>query len=96
MTPEGRIKKKVKDLLDHYGAWHYWPVSNGMGVHGIPDCLICYRGRFASVETKAPGRKPTALQEVQGHKIRLARGLWFIIDGPEGLTLLEEWLECTK
>lgn len=69
MTPEGKVKKKVKDLLKANGYWHYMPVQNGMGVVGIPDIIACVPlritsdmvgksiGVFTAIETKAPGRR---------------------------------------
>lgn len=92
MTPEGKVKEKVKAYLKSIGAWQFWPVSNGMGQHGIPDCVACYRGRFVSIETKAPGKKPTPLQVMQGQLIHDAGGVWILIDGEEGLAKLKEIL----
>jgi hypothetical protein len=92
MTPEGKIKALTRAYLKSIGAWQFWPVSNGMGVHGIPDCIACYNGRFVSIETKAPGKKPTALQMVQGNAILAAHGVWLVIDGAEGLDKLKEVL----
>lgn len=59
MTPEGRLKKKVKVLLNERGAWSYMPVQNGMGVVGIPDFIVCYKGLLLGIETKAPLKNPT-------------------------------------
>lgn len=57
-TPEGKLKKAVKTLLNEHGAWFYMPVQNGMGVVGIPDFVGCYKGVFIGIETKAPVKKP--------------------------------------
>ena len=56
MTPEGKVKKQVKEYLQSIGAWYYMPVSNGMGRVGCPDILVCYQGLFMAFETKAPGK----------------------------------------
>ena len=50
MTPEGKVKKKVKEYLATTGAWYYMPVSNGMGRVGCPDILVCYKGNFVAFE----------------------------------------------
>lgn len=67
MTPEGKLKKYIDEKLKELApaVWYFKPVSNGMGVHGIPDFIGSYRGRFFAIETKAPGKKPTALQNLQ-------------------------------
>lgn len=91
-TPENLVKAKVKEVLTRYGAYFFLPVSAGYGVHGIPDFICCHKGEFVAIETKAPGKKPTALQVLQMEKITKAGGAWFLVDGDT--TELEEWLEC--
>lgn len=59
MTPEGRVKNAIKRLLVSRGAYYFMPVSNGMGRHGIPDIIACYRGWFIGIEVKAPGKEKT-------------------------------------
>lgn len=63
MTPEGKLKKQVKDYLRSVGAWWYMPVQNGMGVVGIPDFIVCYRGMLLGIETKAPLKNPTTREQ---------------------------------
>jgi hypothetical protein len=93
-TPEGKVKAKVKALLKKYGAWYCLPVSAGYGQHGIPDFLVCHRGKFVGIETKAPGKadKVTALQKAQGRGILAAGGEWVVIADDEHLESLERWL----
>lgn len=105
-TPEGKIKELVKTLLHEHDimpasravkgtyakGWYYMPVQNGMGVSGIPDFIICYRGRFIVVETKAPGKKPTRFQELQLAAISAAEGAALVIDSEASLERLREVL----
>ena len=90
-TPEGVVKDKVKKVLNEYRAWYFMPVSNGFGKHGIPDFVCCVKGHFFTVETKAPGGKPTPLQEEQMRQIQRHSGRCFVVDGDT--TLLELWLK---
>ena len=82
MTPEAKVKKKVKEYLQSVGAWYYMPVSNGMGRVGCPDILVCYLGYFLAFETKAPGKiknvTPNQLREING--IQRANGLAHVVD----------------
>lgn len=85
MTPEGKVKKKVKEYLKEIGAWYYMPVSNGMGRVGCPDILVCYKGLFMAFETKAPGKikNVTANQEREIRDIVSANGLALVVDDVE-------------
>lgn len=85
MTPEGKVKAKVKDYLKSIGAWYYMPVSNGMGRVGCPDILVCYKGLFMAFETKAPGKikNVTPNQEREISDIQRANGLALVVDDVE-------------
>jgi hypothetical protein len=95
MTPEARVKTTVKKLLEEFSCYHYWPTSNGMGAPAL-DCIGCYKGRFFSIECKAPGKKPTRRQEITIDHINEAQGKTFVIDGPHSLAELKFWLEATR
>jgi hypothetical protein len=81
-TPEGKVKAAVKKLLDAKGIWHFSPVSNGMGRHGIPDVICCWDGRLLAIECKAPGKRSntSVLQDREIAAIRAANGLAVVID----------------
>ena len=79
-TPESKVKKKVKALLDQHGAWHNWPVPVGYGVPML-DCVGCYHGRFFAIETKAEGAVLTPRQEFTKEQIEFAGGRVFVITG---------------
>lgn len=93
-TPEGRIKAAVRKLLDKYKSDldQYWPVPAGYGPSHL-DCIICYRGRFISVETKAPGKKPTPRQRARIAAVQRAGGVALVVDGDESLQQLERVLD---
>lgn len=80
MTPEAKVKAKVKKCLTEIGAYYAMPATGGYGLSGTPDFLICYRGAFVAIECKANGNKPTALQEAALQRIRDAGGKAFVID----------------
>lgn len=98
MTPEGHVKKDIRDLLYDFGlisagakqsnwppivtGWYFMPVPNGLGVHGIPDFIGFYKGKFFAVEAKAPGkeRDVSANQENRIREIRIAFGHVVVAD----------------
>jgi len=98
MTPEGRIKAKVKELLRAYGVYWHCPVQNGMGAPSL-DFICCANGLYLGIETKAPGKKPTARQENTMAAIEAANGVTIVVDGPESLERLEfivKKMGCTR
>ena len=80
MTPEAKVKKKVKDILKSLNAYYAMPVGTGFGNSGVPDFLVCYQGKFIGIECKANGNKPTALQMFNLCEIRRCGGIGLVID----------------
>lgn len=91
MTPEGKVKAKVKVVLKEQGAYWHMPVQNGMGAPSL-DFICCHQGRYFGIETKAGNKKMTERQELTSNDIRLAGGLAFLINEVEGLQELQDWL----
>jgi pantoate kinase len=79
-TPEVKVKKQIKKLLDDAGAYYAMPIGTGYGNSGVPDFLICHKGRFIAVEAKAGTNKPTALQEMHLQRIRARGGIALVIN----------------
>lgn len=90
-TPEGKVKKRVSDLLKATpGVWYTMPVPSGFGESTL-DYMGCYLGRFFAIETKAPGKKPTSRQLQTIAAVERGGGKTFVIDGD--LAELKNWLE---
>ena len=96
MTPEGKVKARVKKMLAQFTfdpttgkkvMDEYWPVPTGRGASHL-DCIICFYGRYISIDTKAPGKKPTPRQEQRINSVADAGGTVLVIDGDEGLAVL--------
>ena len=90
-TPEVKVKKQIRKLLDEAGAYYAMPIGTGYGNSGVPDFLICHRGRFIAVEAKAGNNKPTALQEAHMARIRNNGGTALVIN-EDNLQELKELL----
>ena len=80
MTPEKKVKIKVKKILDKLGAYYCMPATGGYGASGVPDIIACYQGTFIGIECKANGNKPTALQLKNLVDIHHAKGMPLVID----------------
>lgn len=80
LTPEGKVKKAVVDILKAKGAYYFFPVTGGYGRSGIPDIIVCWKGKFIAIECKANGRAVTALQDKELKKIQDAEGMTITVD----------------
>ena len=80
MTPEKKVKEKVKKVLKQLNCYYCMPATGGYGASGVPDIIACHQGRFIGIECKANGNKPTALQQKNLVDIYHAKGLPLVID----------------
>lgn len=102
MTPEGKVKAKVKALLKEFGAYQHWPVQAGYGKPCL-DCHGCYKGWYFAVETKAPGKRPTPRQEITIEEIAETGGAVFVVGSKQnadgtysGMKELKAWLASVQ
>jgi hypothetical protein len=79
-TPESKVKKQIKAILDKHGVYYAMPIGSGFGNAGVPDFLCCVSGYFMAIEAKAGDNKPTALQEKHMKEIRNAGGVALVIN----------------
>lgn len=92
MTPEAKAKKKVVEILKSHGAYYFYPVTGGYGASGVPDIVVCFKGKFIGIECKAGKNKPTALQEKNLNAIRSTGGFAFVVN-EDNLDVLTRVLE---
>ena len=90
-TPEGKVKDRVKRLLKKYGCYWFMPVQSGYGAPTL-DILVCCRGVFLAIETKAPGKKPTPRQELIIQQIVSAGGIVRICSYRAVVSVLKKWI----
>jgi len=91
MTPESKVKARVRKILDERSAYYVMPVTSGYGNSGAPDFLVCYRGKFMGIECKAGKGKPTELQLDNLKRIEENGGIQFIINESNIELLIEEF-----
>lgn len=95
MAEEKRFENKVKKYLDEIGAWYLKTISNGYQRAGIPDLLICYKGRFLGVELKATRGRVTALQDRELKLINNAGGTGLVLY-PQDFEWFKNFMEEMK
>jgi len=80
MTPEKKVKEKVKKKLKELKCYYCMPATGGYGASGVPDIIACYKGTFIGIECKANGNKPTELQQKHLRDISISGGKSLVID----------------
>lgn len=78
VTPEGKVKQKLKDYLRKQGAYWFMPVQTGYGATSL-DFLVCYLGEFHAYECKARGARMTPRQDLVARQITAAGGHVFVV-----------------
>lgn len=94
-TPESKVKAKCVDIIKKHSAYYFFPVMGGYGRSGIPDIIVCHKGRFLGVECKAGFNKPTVLQEREMAAIHKAGGSAMVVR-EDTTELLDQWFVENK
>lgn len=74
MASESQLDKKIQKYCKDHNIWQMKVWGSGMQRSGIPDLLICYRGRFVGLETKVGKNKMSELQKYEVRKINESGG----------------------
>jgi len=81
---EQDLVNKIKKYLQTKTDLFYWKEHGGQyGTAGIPDIIVCYKGKFIAFECKKPGGKPTILQKITLNKINKAKGIAMVVTSLE-------------
>ena len=72
---ESTLTRNIKSALEDEGAVVYKYYGNPYTGSGIPDLLICHRGRFIALEVKTERGKVSEQQEWQLKRIDKAGGI---------------------
>ena len=80
MTPEAKVKKQIRKILDTTRTYYAMPIGTGYGSSGVPDFLACSNGVFIGIEAKAGKGKTTALQEDNLKRIADSGGIPLVIN----------------
>lgn len=93
MTPEGKVKNKIRQLLNVFGVEYDMIVPSGYGdaAKGL-DFTCVVRGRAIYIEAKAPGEYPTPLQRQTLRRKYEAGARCFIVSDTNGLASLADYL----
>lgn len=93
--PETIFKEKVLNYFKTIpNLWVLKVYGNAIQSGGIPDLLICYKGRFIALELKDPNEKntygATGRQLIHIKKIKQCGGLAYVVDSMEEIKQIIE------
>ena len=92
MTPEAKVKKRVKAMLSRLGVYYFMPIGGPFSTAGVPDIVCCIQSHFVGIECKAKGNTVTALQRRHLEQITASYGVAVVVD-ETCLDILERFLE---
>lgn len=73
---EGTLNQKIREALEKkYGEDICVLKISDRFTKGIPDFLICFRGKYVAIEGNNPGLDPEPIQEYYLNKIIRAGGI---------------------
>ncbi|MDY0015135.1 MAG: VRR-NUC domain-containing protein [Bacteroidales bacterium] len=79
---EKGIEKTIKEYLTSIGA--YWIKIHGSSYtpSGIPDIIVCWKGKFFGIEVKRTGalNEQSEKQRIHERNIRKAGGVYILVD----------------
>lgn len=83
MTPEGKVKIKIKQWYkDHLpNHWRVSPRGGPFGKQGCSDDVVCWLGFFIAIEVKAEDGHLTPMQLKNLQDVQAAGGVAAVIRG---------------
>lgn len=79
MTPESKLKRDLKNLLNKRGAYWCAIAEGAYAKPGDPDIVACYKGMFIAIEAKTYDGAQSEWQKLREKQIRDAGGTYLII-----------------
>lgn len=72
---EAQLIQNIRKYLATLPECFFWKEHGGQyGTAGIPDIIVCYKGRFYGLEAKVGKNQPTRLQAATIEQIKRAGG----------------------
>lgn len=95
MTPEGKVKARIKEVLNKYkpDLWYFMPRGSTLGRSGIPDFVCCFRGLTIGIEAKTVLGKLSPRQMLELRSIRKAGGFVLVVN-ETNINTLDGVIQC--
>ena len=79
-TAESKVKAKIIKQLKAVGAYYFAPIGGPYAKSGVPDLIICFRGKFIAIEAKSGKNTPTTLQRINLEQIKEQGGIAVVVN----------------
>lgn len=77
---EKQLIQGIRNYLATLSECFFWKEHGGQyGTAGIPDIIVCYKGKFVAFEAKVGRNKPTKLQSATIEQIQNAGGYAMVV-----------------
>lgn len=76
---ETKLQKDIQAYLASIGAYKFKVHGEIFMRAGIPDIIVCLKGRFIGLEAKDGNNKPSELQLAHGRQIIKAGGIFGVV-----------------
>lgn len=83
---EKNIENQIKKYLKSKGAYYVKYFGNSFSQVGVPDLLVCYKGRFIAIEVKNEKGKTSPLQDYNIKAIKQAGGISLVARSVEDVS----------
>lgn len=93
MAREKTIENKIKSYLKSKGAYYFKHHGNQFSQVGVPDIIVCYKGRFIGIEVKNEAGKTSPLQDYNLEAIQNAGGVGLVARDVQIVKELLEYLD---
>jgi hypothetical protein len=93
MTPEAKVKKEVRKILDELDCYYFFPATGGFGVSGLFDICVVYKGVFIGIECKADKTKYPTLLQSRNAKFAKAAGSVVLLIHIDNTDLINNLIE---
>ncbi len=79
---EGDLQRQIIRWLKSHHIWYLKVIGSGVQMGGVPDILVCYKGRFVAMELKRPDGKGVLADRQEAHLNRIKKngGIGVVID----------------
>jgi len=94
-TPENLVKRRIREYLKKKRVYCFAAAAGPFSVHGVPDLICCYQGRFIGIEVKAPGKASNVTKNQRYHldQIKANGGLAIVADNVDTVIELFDSLD---